>query len=313
MLYDLDSVESDGCGDGDWFDEVTMLDSEESDWFSNGEVDESIPDVLENHSLNNPNPLDAPDVAQVTAKLASPEDRHDNHIWAELYNSGCTKHISPYWDDLIDFVDTPPKSFCAANKQSFSATGAGKLIVDLPNGLGRTKLKLTEVQYSPDVAYTLVSVGYLDDEGFSVKFGGRKCKITDPNGVIVGQVPKNKKGLYWVEHYAGSANVMMEELTLDQLHWRMGHISPKSAQKLISQGLVTGIFLDMTDPVKPFFCESCVYAKSSCKPISKVREGEQAKEFGGEVHSDLWGPAPVESKGGKKYYITFTLYHPHRW
>ena len=24
------------------------------------------------------------------------------------------------------------------------------------------------------------------------------------------------------------------------------------------------------------------------------------------MHSDLWGPAPVESKGGKKYYITFT-------
>ena len=86
----------------------------------------------------------------------------------------------------------------------------------------------------------------------------------------------------------------------------MGHISLKSAQKLVSQGLVTGIFLDMTDPVKPFFCESCVYAKLSCKPISKVREGEQAKEFGGKVHSDLWGPTPVESKGGKKYYITFT-------
>ena len=80
------------------------------------------------------------------------------------------------------------------------------------------KLELAEVQYSPDVAYTLISVGHLDYEGFSVKFGGRKCEITDPNRVIVGQVPKNKKGLYQVEHYAGSANVTMEELTLDQLH-----------------------------------------------------------------------------------------------
>ena len=86
----------------------------------------------------------------------------------------------------------------------------------------------------------------------------------------------------------------------------MGHISAASARRLVSQGLVTGVSLDLTDPVSPFFCESCVYAKSSRKPVSKVREGERATEFGGEVHSDLWGPAPVESKGGKKYYITFT-------
>jgi transposase InsO family protein len=29
-------------------------------------------------------------------------------------------------------------------------------------------------------------------------------------------------------------------------------------------------------------------------------------EFGGETHSDVWGPAPVETKGGKRYYITYT-------
>lgn len=28
-------------------------------------------------------------------------------------------------------------------------------------------------------------------------------------------------------------------------------------------------------------------------------------EFGGEVHLDLWGKLPVESQGGKCYYVTF--------
>ena len=36
-----------------------------------------------------------------------------------------------------------------------------------------------------------------------------------------------------------------------------------------------------------------------------MRESERADAFGGEVHSDLWGKVPVESKGGKHYYITF--------
>ena len=139
-----------------------------------------------------------------------------------------------------------------------------------------------------------------------MKFGGGKCEITDPNSYIVGEVPKNKRGLYRVEHFPETAAVVHEELTLDQLHRQMGRISPESARMLVSQGLVTGLLLDLTEPVRPFFCKSCTYAKSSRKPISKTREGERATVFGGEVHTDLWGPAPIESKGGKKYYITFT-------
>jgi hypothetical protein len=54
------------------------------------------------------------------------------------------------------------------------------------------------------------------------------------------------------------------------------------------------------------FCKSCVYVKATRKSISQVREGECAMEFGGKTHSDMWGPAPVETKGEKHYYITYT-------
>jgi len=77
----------------------------------------------------------------------------------------------------------------------------------------------------------------------------------------------------------------------------MGHISPGIAKKLITLGFVTGVHLvSMADT--EFFCESCVYAKAMRKSIPKAREGERTKKFGKEVHSDLWGPAPVETKGG---------------
>jgi len=48
-----------------------------------------------------------------------------------------------------------------------------------------------------------------------------------------------------------------------------------------------------------------VYAKATRKPVAKEREGDRAKDFAAEVHSDLWGPAPVATKGGKRYYVTF--------
>ena len=31
-----------------------------------------------------------------------------------------------------------------------------------------------------------------------------------------------------------------------------------------------------------------------------------ANAFGAEIYSDLWGPSPMQSLGGRKYYITFT-------
>jgi len=84
----------------------------------------------------------------------------------------------------------------------------------------------------------------------------------------------------------------------------MGHISPKTARKLVENKFVTGLRLEYSPSGDPFFCESCVYAKATRKSVPKMREGERATKFGQEIHSDVWGPAPIESKGGKHYYVT---------
>jgi len=58
-----------------------------------------------------------------------------------------------------------------------------------PNGVETSKLQLTEVLYSPQVGYTLVSIGNLDDKGFTVTFGGGKCVVTGPDGKQIGEIP----------------------------------------------------------------------------------------------------------------------------
>ena len=42
------------------------------------------------------------------------------------------------------------------------------------------------------------------------------------------------------------------------------------------------------------------------RAVPKAREGERAKSFGDEIHSDVWGPLPIEALGGCHYLITFT-------
>ncbi|KAK0219235.1 hypothetical protein IW262DRAFT_1245047, partial [Armillaria fumosa] len=71
---------------------------------------------------------------------------------------------------FLDFRDIHPKSFDAANKNKFLATGQGDMIIDLPHGSKSTGIRLTKVLYAPDLAYTLISVGCLDDAGYSVTF-----------------------------------------------------------------------------------------------------------------------------------------------
>ncbi len=223
----------------------------------------------------------------------------------ELYDSGCTNHISPYHERFENFEHTAPRPFKAANKQTFSTIGKGDLVIEVLNNDCCTKLRLLDMQYSPNVAYTLVSIGRLNDEGFTAKFGHGKCVLYGPDEEKVREIKRTAKRAYKVEREEGMANAAEETLTLENLHCRMGHTLIQVIRDLITKGMVTGVCLKYTPSGKPFFCESCIYGKATCKSVPKVHEGNRATVFGGEIHSDLWGMAQVELKGGKKYMDTY--------
>ena len=181
-------------------------------------------------------------------------------------------------------------------------------------------MRLCEALYSPEVGYTLISIGRLDEAGFSVTFSDGKCVIRDEEGSRVGQIPRSKAGLYRVVHdtvdptlnnvaqAASAATRTDEKVSVMELHARMGHIAPAAAEQLVRKGFVAGIKIDdSTSP--PTFCDVCTYAKATRKPITKERHGDRAKNFAEEIHSDVWGPAQLETINGKRYFITFTDDH----
>ncbi|KIO08044.1 hypothetical protein M404DRAFT_78898, partial [Pisolithus tinctorius Marx 270] len=279
---------------------AVTLDSDEEGAFSVHTLDEfddevTLPDLLsddedlpyDSANLVNDSPISAPIV--------------------ELYDSGSTRHISPYKEKFERLTPIPPRLFSAANRQLFDATAMGELVIEVPNGYDVTKLRLTEVLYSPEVGYTLVSIGRLDQLGYSVTFAEGTCTIRNPADDVVGRIPKSKAGLYRVIHDddCDSINAAAETITVMELHRRMGHISPSVTRCLAEKGLVSGLKFDLSKD-EPTFCKACVYAKATRKPVAKERVGERAAEFAEEVHTDLWGPAPVETLGGRRYYITFT-------
>jgi len=95
-------------------------------------------------------------------------------------------------------------------------------------------------------------------------------------------------------------NVVAEAGTDASLwHHRLGHMSEKGMKMLLSKEKLLelkSINFDM--------CESCILGEQ--KRVSFLKTGKTSKAGKLElVDTDLWGPSPVASLGGSRYYITF--------
>ena len=127
--------------------------SKGSDWDPDDLFEDSVP------AVDAPFVQEDPGNLKLAAAFISADNNTVNIPHTKVYNSGCTSHISPYHEDFENFVEIPPKPFQAANKQDFQAIGKGEMVIDMPNGTDISQLCLMEVLYSPEVGYTLVSVG----------------------------------------------------------------------------------------------------------------------------------------------------------
>ena len=226
----------------------------------------------------------------------------------ELYDSGSTQHLSLYCSQFTSYYNIPVQPFTVANQQSFDATGTGDMVIKVLDGVNTPKLALTEVLYSPEIGYTLISVGCLDEAGYSTTFEQGRCKIHSSDGKHVGTIPKSSKGLYCVVHESVEpssvgdiTNSVITQITLLEVHYHFGHIAPAAIKCLLTHGFVTGLKLDLSGN-DPMFCESCVYAQSCHQSIKFVRENAQSvlvRKFTltcGDPHlSKLWVGAAILS------------------
>ena len=69
----------------------------------------------------------------------------------ELYDSGASRHISPFQHRFSNLRSIPPRPIIVANNHVFYATGMGDLRVDVPNGSLSTHITLKDALYTPDM------------------------------------------------------------------------------------------------------------------------------------------------------------------
>ena len=218
----------------------------------------------------------------------------DNRIRVELYDSGATRHISPYKSDFVSYSPLAPPIFLnTANQQRFPAIGRGTLVVQIPNGDAESELTLHGALHAPAVSYTLVSIAALDEEGYHTHIGAGHLDLTSPQGDRIGHIPRTQGRLYKVVHALDSANAV-EPVSIMELHRRLGHIAVESARKLVTSGAIVGVELDTNSPETD--CDACTFARATRLPIPKVRISPPAQAFGDEIHTDVWGPATISTR-----------------
>jgi hypothetical protein len=209
----------------------------------------------------------------------------------ELYDSGTTKHISPYKSDFVSYLPlTPPIFLNTANQQRFPAVGRGTLIIKVPNESTESELTLHGALHMPAISCTLVSIATLDEEGYHTHIGAGHLDLISPEGERIGRIPRTPGHLYKVTHALDSANTV-EPMSVMELHRRLGHISPEKAQKLVTSGAITGIELNTDTPLNDPECDICIFAHATRRPIPKARISPPAQNFGDEIHTNVWGPS----------------------
>lgn len=266
--------------------------------------DDCVMAAVETIDEGNPNaPPDLPlpraggddDDDDICASVHSPGKR------LGILDSGCTRHISCYKEDFTSFRPIHPKPLTAANGDVFYATGEGELAIVLQ---GRP-VTLRNVLYAQKVPYTLISVGSLDQAGFSVSLGSGCAIIRDTHNSPVGEIPLSSRGLYRISYSAPEqvCAVTVPRMTLVELHEHLGHLHFKACETMVRAGKVKGLSVDIPK-VMPT-CESCIHGKLTRAPIARMREGERSTAFGDLVFADVWGPAKVISGQGHRYYVLF--------
>ena len=98
-------------------------------------------------------------------------------IKTELYDSGASRHMSPFRDQFATYRQTSPRPILAANKQVFYSVGMGDFKIQVPNGMNLTPIVLQDALHAPKIGLMVVSMGCIANTGYSITFKGNTCKI----------------------------------------------------------------------------------------------------------------------------------------
>ncbi|KAF0703123.1 hypothetical protein AaE_015536 [Aphanomyces astaci] len=249
------------------------------------------------------------DLANYATMLRDDDDECNNVLSSKaevIVDSGATCHMTGDETILHDAIACK-RGVRLADGHPISVTTMGNVRMK-SRDTGRTVV-FRNVLLVPSLTKTLISISRITDsaDAASILFKKDYCNIRSRTHLsIVGKW--NAARLYAVHgdvikprpaaDQANSAEVAEPMLW----HARCGHVPWNSMSAMIKAMKGGPTNLRLPDSLS---CEGCIRGKKT--HTSPPKEGDRPRhKLGTCVHTDLWGPAKVESPNGAKYFVSFT-------
>ena len=186
------------------------------------------------------------------------------------------------------------------NSSSTKVEGQGKVVLKMTSG---KELTLNDVLHVLEILKNLVFGSLLSKKGFKLVFVLDNCILTK-NGMYVGKrymrnglfkmnvmtivppmknINKNTSSAYMLE----SSNVW---------HGRLGHVNYDTLRRLINMECLPKFKIDPNHK-----CEICVESKITRTSFQSIERNSEPLEL---IHSDICDLKFIQTRGGKKYFLT---------
>ncbi|KAM1942342.1 hypothetical protein ACFX15_010828 [Malus domestica] len=217
-----------------------------------------------------------------------------------LLDSGVTTHVT---NDISAITSLIPYSgedkVYVGDGQGMPIHHTGSSILQTPH----VAFQLNNVLHVPMMQFNLLSAyQFLRDNycSLTLDFDGSVIKDRSTGKMFFrGPIRDGFYPLQGQPFQASSSALVSTQASLQQWHKRVGHPSTSILKRILH----TSKLVSHTSASVQFFCADCAIGKNHKLPFSfNITTVSNSLDL---IHCDVWGPCPVSSVSGYKYYVLF--------
>lgn len=220
-------------------------------------------------------------------------ERFNENQW--FIDSGASAHMTMRKDILIDARSSNENEVVVADGSRLKVNAVGDVKMCSTQ---RSDILVKNVQHVPNLCANLLSVNAMVNNGNTIIFDDKGCRIIDSAKQLVATASVNH-GMYKLDSAKATCMSIGGGDSEKQRLWhkRLGHVG-QTKLKTISSTELDFSYSDLGP------CEICLKGKHARAPFNHV--GTRSTELLDTIHSDVCGPMRMRSIGGARYFCTFT-------